>query len=500
MSTSTKMSRAAMSKSRADKTRGASQPQPVVTNDVVPGRFTEPDWTGLLDREDGEEFIMDCVEEVVNSAMDEIYRRYIQKQLLPYTVIQAKDAILQIIEWQFLARDEGEGEVLQDPSWEEDDEPLPPVTDSWAQGSVPTRTKPEPATSDKSDSRPASQAGSRPGSATQEKQPEVETTVEVKQEPKEAVKEKPKTEVQKKKPVPPQKPKTKFKPHRGPLGTPGLKEMTKSLDETESEILRSEESMRFPPEPVESPLLKMPSSCHNILKVQAGRPPGNRDIVYDHEGRVINVIRINPDRLPTHRVKTQFQIVDPQLEKAQAHVMAVRAGKISSLKMKKKPTKLSTGYIVPGSSTEPATQARVHGVTAIHPSVRHSVITGTSAASTRKLPGELDDIEEVKAAPVTPLPPPLIESMEVSPGVTVREGSRIKKGPRQLPRKYDIITPTTQHALRPLTDSSKINPEVLVQEILARRSPILRPLSPSRPVPPIVPHPPNKQPGITTQD
>ena len=41
---------------------------------------------------------MDCVEEVVNSAMDEIYRRYIQKQLLPYTVIQAKDAILQIIE------------------------------------------------------------------------------------------------------------------------------------------------------------------------------------------------------------------------------------------------------------------------------------------------------------------------------------------------------------------------------------------------------------------
>ena len=62
------------------------------------------------------------------------------------------------------------------------------------------------------------------------------------------------------------------------------------------------------------------------------------------------------------RVKTQFQIVDPQLEKAQAHVMAVRAGKISSLKMKKKPTKLSTGYIVPGSSTEPATQARVHGL------------------------------------------------------------------------------------------------------------------------------------------
>ncbi|KAI8521237.1 hypothetical protein Bbelb_009910 [Branchiostoma belcheri] len=58
--------------------------------------------------------------------------------------------------------------------------------------------------------------------------------------------------------------------------------------------------------------------------------------------------------------------------------------------------------------------------------------------------------------------------MEVSPGVTVREGSRVKKGPRQLPRKYDIITPTTQHALRPLTDSAKINPEVLVQEILAR--------------------------------
>ena len=33
---------------------------------------------------------------------------------------------------------------------------------------------------------------------------------------------------------------------------------------------------------------------------------------------------------------------------------------------------------------------------------------------------------------VTPLPPPLIEAMELAPGVVVKEGDRVKRGPRQV--------------------------------------------------------------------
>lgn len=45
--------------------------------------------------------------------------------------------MLQITEWRFLARDEGESAVAEDPTWGEDEEPLSCTTDAWAQGSVP---------------------------------------------------------------------------------------------------------------------------------------------------------------------------------------------------------------------------------------------------------------------------------------------------------------------------------------------------------------------------
>lgn len=45
--------------------------------------------------------------------------------------------MLQITEWRFLVRDEGESSVAEDPTWGEDEEPLACATDAWAQGSVP---------------------------------------------------------------------------------------------------------------------------------------------------------------------------------------------------------------------------------------------------------------------------------------------------------------------------------------------------------------------------
>lgn len=52
--------------------------------------------------------------------------------------------MLQITEWRFLARDEGESAVAEDPTWGEDEEPLACITDAWAQGSVPVLHAPAP--------------------------------------------------------------------------------------------------------------------------------------------------------------------------------------------------------------------------------------------------------------------------------------------------------------------------------------------------------------------
>lgn len=57
----------------------------------------------MLDKDGSEDFIEDIMEELVDSTMDKIYDIYIDKQLLPFTVTMAKDAILQIIDVSLLS-------------------------------------------------------------------------------------------------------------------------------------------------------------------------------------------------------------------------------------------------------------------------------------------------------------------------------------------------------------------------------------------------------------
>ncbi len=52
----------------------------------------------MLDCDDGDEFVLDLVEEVCAASMNIIYSNYLQEQLIPYTVLQAKDAMLEMIE------------------------------------------------------------------------------------------------------------------------------------------------------------------------------------------------------------------------------------------------------------------------------------------------------------------------------------------------------------------------------------------------------------------
>ena len=38
-----------------------------------------------------------------------------------------------------------------------------------------------------------------------------------------------------------------------------------------------------------------------FVQLQAGRPPGNRDVIYDAHGNVVSVNKLDPEKLPTHR-------------------------------------------------------------------------------------------------------------------------------------------------------------------------------------------------------
>uniref|UniRef100_A0A8I5TKG8 Chromosome 2 open reading frame 81 n=1 Tax=Pongo abelii TaxID=9601 RepID=A0A8I5TKG8_PONAB len=118
-----------------EKVRPPTVPVPQV--DIVPGRLNEAEWMALTALEEGEDVVGDILADLLARVMDSAFKVYLTQQCIPFTISQAREAMLQITEWRFLARDEGESAVAEDPTWGEDEEPSACTTDSWAQGSVP---------------------------------------------------------------------------------------------------------------------------------------------------------------------------------------------------------------------------------------------------------------------------------------------------------------------------------------------------------------------------
>ncbi|KAL5019313.1 hypothetical protein ScPMuIL_005035 [Solemya velum] len=437
------MSRANVSKSRADK--GGKPPAsqtPIVAHEIVPGKFTDHDWSSMVDHDGADEFVTDIVDEIIGSAMDKIYQCYIQRQLIPFTVCTAKEAILQIVEWQFLSRDEGEQNFENDTTWMEDQEPEPVKTDCWAQGSVPKSFIPIPAIEEKEELEEPAEGAEVPEEDKVEEQGEQELEDRV-SETAEVTKEDISEESKKKR-------KIKFKPYSGRIKSGGLSKLAESLDQTEMSMVYTEIEESLDEKLTEkiSGFLSMPLSCHSIVKAQTGRPPGNKDVLYDDLGNVVSVMKLNPDRLPTHRVKVRYQVVDPHVEAAEARLEAMRTGRYIGRKQFNRIVKKDE-------------------------KVTHEESTQSGARNTR-----------------APLPPPLVDLMEVSAGVTVKEGGRMRRGPARYVRKVDVLA-ESQNSLRPVA-SRPLAPTLNVADLLDRHTPILRPMRESPPLPPIIPQTPTK--------
>ena len=52
----------------------------------------------MVEQEDGEEFVLDIVNEIVESTMKVLHDKYIVSQTLPYTIQETKNLLLQLIE------------------------------------------------------------------------------------------------------------------------------------------------------------------------------------------------------------------------------------------------------------------------------------------------------------------------------------------------------------------------------------------------------------------
>ncbi|XP_078384447.1 uncharacterized protein LOC144666890 isoform X1 [Oculina patagonica] len=490
-------------KSRQDKTKTPAQTSapPPTSNDIIPGRFTEADWHHMVEQEDGEEFILDIVNEIVESTMKVLHDQYIVSQTLPYTIQETKNLLLQIIEWQFLACDIGENNPACDSTWLEEEEPVTPVTDSWAQGSVPIMLRPSSASTTSSvqsdceselssiaEERPAApeppfealEVSATPLSIGSPAQPPP-TTAEERNTDK--PKEPPISQVQGKK-----RTSVPFKPNKGKLPSFSGVDLTPLTDDyvLHKAERQQKEATR---EHTDANGLAMLSSSSSILKLpsessrsyryswssttksssqswsvshssksqaQYGRPPGIKDVLYDDRGNVVAVMKISPDKLPSHRVRTKFAIVDNESDAQLVHTRS-------------RPRKLGPKSQKPGSGKEwkPSKSA-----------------SHTQNIDTNPLHNNSYQIEST--GHITPLPPPLVDTMDISAGVMVREGNIVRRGPRQISRRAEK-TPSTA-CLQPL-DSSRPAGRV-ISDLLTRSSPVIRPLRATEPIPPIASQPP----------
>ena len=52
----------------------------------------------MLENDDAQEFIWEVIDEIVDNADKQIYKKYIEKQTIPYTINEAKNAIVHLID------------------------------------------------------------------------------------------------------------------------------------------------------------------------------------------------------------------------------------------------------------------------------------------------------------------------------------------------------------------------------------------------------------------
>jgi hypothetical protein len=94
----------------------------------------------LNEQEEAEQFAFSLLEEIIWNAETLLFEKYIEKQIIPFTLDFFENKIMEIIDWNFFKYDNG---IINEDEWCPDIELEPIINDSWARGAIPVKYIPK---------------------------------------------------------------------------------------------------------------------------------------------------------------------------------------------------------------------------------------------------------------------------------------------------------------------------------------------------------------------
>ncbi|CAF0925829.1 unnamed protein product [Brachionus calyciflorus] len=271
-----------------------NETKPTSLIEIVPGKFNENDWNNMLEIEDSQEFVWEIIDEIFDNTLKNIHEKYLEKQTVPYTINEAKKAILLLLDWQFLSKDEDDDltEV-----WVEDDEPEACVIDSWAQGYVQSVQKLETPHVNSINETPQAD----------------EAKTNFLEELNRIILNEPKI-TKKEKPLEPVVDKSKqFKTKQNKLDSIARRKIEPPPPQpVEPEIKKTvprEKNFVSEIKKLEEPISKAPVACQGVLKTLLSRPLALREIEIDAYGNVQSIAKLDLEKSTFNSVKPKFSII-----------------------------------------------------------------------------------------------------------------------------------------------------------------------------------------------
>jgi len=500
-----------MSKSRSGKTPNSNQnavPGPT-QNAIIPGKFMESDWYELLEVEEDENFIADIIDEITKRALDEVANNIVKSRVLPHTVLAVRELLLDVLQWQFLQSDPGETGTSEKLSWIEDEEPCMSVIDNWAQGAVPVDTTTYPPenvmlkdnfavgkeeknpeevhsvvsgvssvqnSTDAVSSTEASLAqlcvddngieyeenesneGARKvlGDDAEAVESDIlDMSVEIKRlslsDRSCANSATVLSSVSSCKSSQGKKKSSKYRPHVG------------QLPDFEKIPLESVTDLRPKPGTTSESEQDMNSGMGDefVVRNQYGRASGPKEVIYDERGNVVKVEKLNVHHFPTHRVPVKYSVVDDSLPD-----LSLR-GRYTTSSSKNTPSWKKKKHLPVSMSDRSSNRINAK---ALLQRMNHSNIRNDTSISSLGITNNNVNNNAMHLfkplEPRSPLPPLMVDSINVSDGVTIREGGLSK----QMVRKMQLEPASNESNREIFPISGKPGSLLNVQDIVDKTS------------------------------